>query len=62
MRDADEVFENLSILAGIAINEDGYCEVFGAAWCMKDERGQCQLGKLFPVAPQLWLRLCETHR
>ena len=42
--------KNVAILVAIAVNEDGYREVLGAAEGMK--RGQVQLGKAFPVAAQ----------
>lgn len=31
-------FENVAILGAIAVNEGGYCEVLGAAECMKEDR------------------------
>ena len=42
----------MAILVAIAVNEDGYREVLGAAEGM-DERGQSQLGGFFQ-----WLRGC----
>ena len=45
-------FENVAILVAIAVNEDGYREVLGAAEGMKGRQGQ--LGQLLPVAPQPW--------
>ena len=45
-------FENVAILVAIAVNEDGYREVLGAA--EGHERGQGQLGQLLPVAAWPW--------
>ena len=53
-------FENVAILVAIAVNEDGYREVLGAA--EGHERGQGQLGQLLPVAAWPWPGRRETHR
>ena len=34
-------FENIAILVAIAVNEDGYCEVLGAAEGMKEDKVNC---------------------
>ena len=52
-------FENVAILVAIAVNEDGYREVLGAAEGMKG--GQVQLGQLLPVAAWPRSGRCETH-
>ena len=44
----------------IAVNEDGYREVLGAA--EGHERGQGQLDQLLPVAAWPWPGRRETHR
>ena len=31
-------YENVAVLVAIAINEDGYCEVLGAAEGMKEDK------------------------
>ena len=53
-------YENGAILVAIAVNEDGFREVLGAA--EGDEIGQGQLGQLLPVAP--WMRpgRCKAHQ
>ena len=45
-------YENVAILVAIAVNEDGYREVLGAAEGMKEDK----LGQLFPVAQRPWPR------
>lgn len=37
-RNWGEEFENVAILVAIAVNEDGYCEVLGAAEGMKEDK------------------------
>ena len=34
-------YENVAILVAIAVNEDGYCEVLGAAEGMKEDKASC---------------------
>lgn len=36
-------YENVSILVAIAVNEDGYREVLGAAEGMKEDKASCEL-------------------
>ena len=35
---AEDRYENVAVLVAIAINEDGYCEVLGAAEGMKEDK------------------------
>jgi len=42
-------YENVAILVAIAVNEDGYREVLGAAEGMKEDKASCQL---LPMAPR----------
>jgi hypothetical protein len=53
-------YENVAILVAIAVNEDGYREVLGAAEGMKEDKAS--LGKLLPVTPWSWPGWGETHR
>ena len=43
-------YENVAILVAIAVNEDGYREVLGAAEGMKEDK--TSWGRLFPVAQE----------
>ena len=43
----------MAILVAIAVNEDGYREVIGAAKGMKEDKAK--LGQLLPVAAWPWL-------
>ena len=50
-------YENVAVLVAIAVNEDGYREVLGAAEGMKEEG---QLGQLLPVAARPWPGRCKA--
>ena len=52
-------YENVSILVAIAVNEDGYREVLGAAEGMKEDKAS--LGKLFSMAEKPGPGRRETH-
>ena len=52
-------FENVAILVAIAVNEDGYREVLGAAEGMKEDKASW--GSFFQWAPWPWSGWGETH-
>ena len=52
-------FENVAILVAIAVNEDGYREVLGAAEGMKEDKASW--GSFFQWAPRAWSGRSETH-
>lgn len=58
-RNWDGKFENVAILVAIAVNEDGYREVLGAAEGMKEDKASWVLA--FLVAAWPWLGRRETH-
>ena len=52
-------YENVAVLVAIAVNEDGFREVLGAAEGMKEEG---QLSQFLPMAPWTRLGRREAHR
>ena len=52
-------YENVAILVAIAVNEDGYREVLGAAEGMKEDKESWK--EFFSVAAQPWIEGHQAH-
>ena len=53
-------YENVAVLVAIAVNEDGFREVLGAAEGMKEDKASW--GQFLPMAPWTRLGRRKTHR